>query len=574
MANTKSLQPVDVDLLRQMLLDAKVDLERRIDRKSTDRPENDDELYGWIKDVLGYKIARYPTDPTHQSPFQLIADAFFERHSVLLGQGPRGGGKTLNYAIFELASMVFKDDIWIVAVAGSEGQARDGFAYLSGKKEKDGVEGMIYSPRFRGMISGEPSVTKTVFTNGARVEIRTGGSEKAVSGPHPQILIVDELDHIEGGPLNTALQMPQSNKGYRSVTVMASSQYHASGTLQNLLDKAEESNISVYRFDIFDIMESCGRRYPIECGDCPFHTWRNPFTGTTEELCQGRGERSDGHYPYADAVSKFVTIDAESFAMQSLLMSGRHQGMVYTQYGLHNQVEVEPGDSSIIIRYANGREEEKDISTWKAYAGIDMRSHGRILVVLESPDVLPNGKHPRYVVAEWEDDMSTPSSIIDACRVMKQRVLQEFGVPITAFWGERAGADMIRGFPKELNAKPVEKEVVNVALGVGQLRDAFMDNTQTPSLFIDKRLCPGLDESLAKLYKCKKLSDGTFNRDAFGDDGSHSADALRYAYIGGGVSASPLPIQETANREAQYEQMHRSIERLHSKFSNTRWNPF
>jgi hypothetical protein len=567
-------QQTNADLVRQMLADAKAALEARVSEKSIKRPETDDDLYEWIRDVLGYKIARYPTDPEHQSPFQLIADAFFERHPVLLAQGPRGGGKTLNYAIFELASMVFKEDIWIVAVAGSEGQARDGFTYLSGKKEKDGVEGMIYSPLFRSMISGEPSVTKTVFTNGARVEIRTGGSEKAVSGPHPQVLIVDELDHIESGPLNTALQMPQSNKKYKSTTVMASSQYHASGTLQNLLDKAKESGIAIYRFDIFDIMESCGKRYPVECGDCPFHTWRNPFTGSMEELCKGRGERSNGHYPFEDAKSKFATIDAESFAMQSLLMSGRHQGMVYTQYGLHNKVEITPGAATITIKYADGREEERDISTWRAFAGIDMRSHGRIVVVLESPEILPNGKHPRYCVAEWSDDMSTPSKLIDACEVMKKRVLQDFGVPISAFWGELAAADMIKGFPPELNAKPIAKENVNVMSGVGKLRDAFMDNSQTPSLFIDQTRCPDLHESLSKLYKCKKLSDGTFNRDAFGDEGSHSSDALRYAYVGSYVSPTSLPRHESGNKEAQYEQMHRSIANLQAKYSGGRWSPY
>jgi len=534
---------------------------RRISNKALKSPENDDELYEWIRDVLGYRIARNPTHPDHQSPFQFIADAYFERYPTLLAQGPRGGGKTLNYAIFELATMVFKPGIWVVAVAGSEGQARDGYAYLSGNSEKDGVEGLIFGEHFKHLITEEPKVTKTVLNNRSRIEIRTGGSEKSVSGPHPQVLIIDELDHIDPKPLSTAMGMAQSTKDYQSVTMMASSQYHSTGTMQMILDKADERNIKVYKFDLFDIMESCGRVYPDECSECPLYEWTNPYTGTREDLCNGRGTRAEGHYTYRDAVKKYHdVIDVESFALQYLLMSGSAQGMVYPQYGSYNRKPFDFNEHSLT-----------DLERWKAFAGIDMRGRGRIVVMLESPDLLENGKKLRWVVAEWKSDKNTPSIIIAACRKIKVDVMARFGIPISVFWGEKAAADLIRGFPKDLGARQIPKEVSSVAYGVSLVRDGFLDNADVVSLKIDQARCKGLDTAISEEYRCKQLPDGTFDRDTFGKKGSDFADALRYAFVGGSKTSAPLPEQDTMPARNRSEFMRESID---NAFGGGRWSPY
>jgi len=476
----------------------------------------------------------------------------------LLAQGPRGGGKTRGFSIFETASMIHKPGIGIVAIAGSEDQVRSGYAYVSGKKDTHGEDGLIYNQYIKHMISGEPSMARTVLTNGSVIEIRTGGSEKAVSGPHPQILVIDELDHLEPAPFNTALQMPQTKGKYQSVTAMASSQYHSTGLMQSLLEDADEKGIAVYRFDIFDVMENCGRSYPAECANCPLFIWNNPYTLAREELCKGRGSISDGHYKYRDVVSKFSLISAESFAMQSLLMSGSNQGMVYSQYGEHNRKEF--------------NQAQHDMTKWKAFAGVDMRGSGRIVVILESPDYADNGRPIRWCVAEWADDNNTPSKIIEAAKVMRRRIMREFGIPLGAYWGERAGADLIRGFPKELNAKPVDKELVNVMYGIGQLRDAFLDNSGVTSLFIDVERCPGLDNTLSNGYKCKKKPDGSYDRDTPAKNNEDYADCLRYGYLGGWVMPTHLPDAQPGDDTGG--SIGSGIHNAVVKYSGNRWDPY
>jgi len=553
-------------ILQQMLNDAQSESLDRIKEQSLTKPTTDDELYAWIRDVLGFKIARHPTDPTHQSPFQFIADAFFDRYPTLLAQGPRGGGKTLNYAIFELATMIFKPGIWIVSVAGSEGQAKDGYKYLSGNAEKDGVQGLIFSSYFKHFVSQEPRVTQTVLNNKSRIEIRTGGSEKSVSGPHPQVLIVDELDHIDPKPLSTAMGMAQSTDKYPSITMMASSQYHSTGTMQILLNSAEKRNIKVYKFDLFDIMESCGRHYPDQCEGCPLFDWTNPYTNKREEMCKGRGERSDGHYKYRDALKKYhEVLSVESFALQYLLLSGGAHGMAYSQYGSYNQKEFDFSEHS-----------RKDLERWRAFAGIDQRGRGRIVVILESPDLLENDKHLRWAVAEWASDNNTPSKLIAACKKIKQQVLDEFGVPISAFWSEGAAGDLIKDFPNHMNARAIPKDTRNIAYGVGMVRDMFIDNMDVVSLKIDTKRCPRLHQAIDEKYKCKKLPDGNFDRDAFGKEGSDFADALRYACVGGSNYRAGIPMQGTeidddsVNRNSR---MKSAISSLSNRIGG-RWSPY
>ena len=531
-------------------------LQKKLVAKSSKSPKNNKELHEWIRDIFGFDIPTVATHPEHQAPFDFIADAFFERYPTLMTQGPRGGGKTRGFSILETVCMVHKPGIEIVAIAGSEDQVKSGYEYVSGTSDKHGQDGLIYNQYINHLLSGDPSMARTVLTNGSVLYIRTGGSEKAVSGPHPQLLIIDELDHLDGAPFNTALQMPQSSNKYESVTAMASSQYHASGLMQTLIDDADTRGIKLYRYDIFDVMKSCGRSYPNECAECPLHMWNNPYTLNREELCKGRGAIGTGHYRYRDVVSKFSTIDTESFALQSLLLSGKSQGMVYSHYGPQNQKEFNP--------------KEHDLTMFNAFAGVDMRGRGRIVVILESPYYASNGKPLRWCVDEWADDTNTPSKIIDAARKMKRKVLHDFGIPIGAFWGESAGGDLLRGFPRELNAKPINKDVVNVLYGIGQLRDAFMDSLGVPSLFVDPERCPGLDNALARLYKCKKLPDGGFDRDKPGKAGEDYADCLRYGYVGGYAVPEHLPESQPGDDFRD----DRSVTTLDStvRYSGNKWN--
>lgn len=522
------------ELVRVLLGDLEVERKSRLEDKVKNKPKTPDQLWNWIRDVLGYRIPRTVTKEGHRAPFEFISDVYFEKEDQVLVRACRSGGKTLGFAILHLLNSIFKEKFEIVHIGGTQEQALKGYAYYAGDPQKEGETGFIRRPEFSSFVAGEPMVSKTALSNGSKVEVRTGGSAKSVSGPHPNLLAVDELDHIDMQVLNTALQMVQSKGEHKSQIIMGSSQYSYYGTMQVLMDSAEERDISVYEYDMFDIMESCGRDYPKDCRswECPFYQWHNPWNGKKEELCCGRGAISKGYFPFQDAIKKYLmTTDIETFALQNLLMRGTAEGMVFSKFGDDN-VEAFPPEGA-------------NLDEWRCFAGVDLRSHGRIVVVAESPGRLPNGRFMRWVIEEWSDDNATPSKIRSAAWNIRDRVRRVYGLEVNVFWMEASASDEAADWQMlGLNGKIIPKEMRSVIYGIGQLRDAFRDAHDIVSIKIDPK-CQGLIHAIEKGYRCKRNADG-FNRDKPDDKYSHFPDALRYSYVGGpAFRSNRLPEHES-----------------------------
>jgi len=514
--------------------------DRRKLRKAKNRPKTDDELWEWLRDVLGLRYARTVTKDGHRAPFEFLSDIYFEREDKALVRANRGGGKTVSLIAIYLLNVIFKPGSDIVHIGGTEVQARQGYAYFAGDPTKEGFTGFIRRPAFSDLLASEPMVSKTALKNGSRLEIRTGGSAKSVSGPHPNLLGIDELDHIQMTTLDTALQMPISKGMYGAQTIMGSSQYAYYGALQTMLDQAPERGIAVYEYDIFDVMQGCEHSYPKQCQDCPFYLWINPFSGAEEELCKGRGAKADGHYPYSDATDKILmTTDMEMFALQMLLLRGTSMGMVYSAFNKDVHVKQFPPEGV-------------DISKWKAFAGIDLRWKGRIEVMVEAPEVLPNGRRARWIIAEWADDGSTPSMIRSAAAELRRNVREQFGLNIEVFWMEHSAADEAADWQTiGLNGKIVPPDGRNIAYRIGQVRDAFRDAQGNVSLWVDPS-CKDLITSVGKGYHCKKHQDGTFDRGKPDMPFSHSPNALEYAYMGG-PAPRPARFPDTETQAGWWE---------------------
>src|SRR4051812_6929523 len=85
----------------ELLVLAKVTTELK-KRPKTLGPQTDDELHKWIKDNLGYDIPRQRVCPDHASPFEFLADVYFERVTSAIAVANRGGSKTMISAILHL----------------------------------------------------------------------------------------------------------------------------------------------------------------------------------------------------------------------------------------------------------------------------------------------------------------------------------------------------------------------------------------------------------------------------------------------------------------------------------------
>ncbi|MEM1071565.1 MAG: hypothetical protein AAGH71_01900, partial [Planctomycetota bacterium] len=122
-----------------------------------DRPENDDQLHGFLRERIGVTMPRPPMGAVTPAgcqglgaPFAYICHAFFEdrrpRDAVVWAN--RGGGKTFLGAVATALDMVFKPGVEIRIVAGSLEQAGRMHAHLRGIFER---------PGFAELVDGKPT---------------------------------------------------------------------------------------------------------------------------------------------------------------------------------------------------------------------------------------------------------------------------------------------------------------------------------------------------------------------------------------------------------------------------------
>ena len=283
-------------------------------------PRTDEELDDFIRIALGISIPREVVTPGHRSPFEFVADLFFERVKNALGFANRSGGKTLSVAILNFLDMLFKPQCEIASAGAVKEQAEKCYRYFREFMERpwcanlnrryEEVTGRpLFSPR-------DSIAARTIFGNAARLEVITG-SEKGLRGPHPNKARIDEIDLMEWSVLQTGLSMAKGSDGIRGQNVFTSTRQYQHGPMGRLLEEASEKGIRVYEWDVWEILEKCGRRCVAdrEFGDCTVY----PF-------CQGRAHGCNGFFLIDDFIDKVRVLDRRRFNTEWLnRLPSRHR---------------------------------------------------------------------------------------------------------------------------------------------------------------------------------------------------------------------------------------------------------
>src|SRR3972149_6088289 len=141
-----------------------------IEKNKTLGPQTDDQLHKWIKDNLGLNIPRIAVCDDHQSPFQFVADIYFERVDSAIAVASRDGGKTMASALIHLLNSLFKPGCESITVGAIWAQSNRAYENL---KKLLKYHGKVPS------IDKHPLLLKTTqerteFINGSTVEILPG----------------------------------------------------------------------------------------------------------------------------------------------------------------------------------------------------------------------------------------------------------------------------------------------------------------------------------------------------------------------------------------------------------------
>ena len=273
-------------------------------------PKNDEELEEFIYLAYGLKFPNKVITPGHKTPFQFLADMFFERVKTALGFANRTGGKTYLIATLNHLDMVFKKNCKITSAGATRDQAGRCYRYFQDhnhlpwfKKFCERYAITTGSGFYEDMWSTQ---ARTEFGNKAILEVITG-SAKGFRGPHPNKSRVDEIDEIPWHVLQIGMSMSQSTGGVVSQDVFTSTRQHEYGAMQRLLDEAEDRMVTVYEWNIWETLEKCERR----CIDDPVHG-----TCPVISYCNGKAHDCAGYYKISDFISSVKKLDKDRFAME------------------------------------------------------------------------------------------------------------------------------------------------------------------------------------------------------------------------------------------------------------------
>lgn len=313
---------------------------RESGRQQQDRaPQTDDELHEWIKENTGIDIPRVAVCDDHNAPFDVVADAYFNREDNLFEVGSRESGKTLKASILHFVNSETKDGIEGLTFGAIEPQARRAYKHLkSFLYLEEMVKGEV-KRTLRGTISGEPMRSETHWKNGSQVEIVVG-SKSGVNSPHPQVVHADEVDLMDEEVWDESRSM-SSSKQRRDGTWIKAQDYATStrktmnGLVQKLWTEATEAVANglkpPWKFYISCVFENaaevpeCRRADPearrkrleelgldscllCECHQTVRGEWDKNTPRSLESVCGGKFFRSRGWMLHSDVKRKFRSL--------------------------------------------------------------------------------------------------------------------------------------------------------------------------------------------------------------------------------------------------------------------------
>jgi hypothetical protein len=341
-------------------------------------PKTPDELWNYIVDRYGVRIARVSVCDDHDTPFAYVCAGFFETYPNIFGVGPRGGGKSYDQALLHDLNSEWKPGCESATFGAVEEQAKRVYSAFKTFVNRDNIQ-------------GEPRISETNYKRvgdmpyGSKVEV-LGGTVAAVNGPHPQKAHSDEVEIMRADTWRESrnLASAKTTPDGRHITAQnyaTSTMKWKGGRVWQILEsfkRAKEKAIERFGDDkalvddlitktttfyvliwcIFEVAEqvpNC-REAPenahlpewepglerseckCDCNDIVNGTLEQqdddgqPLPRTLASECQGRFYRSRGHRTRAEVIQLFLQNDERTWAAQQLCRETETEGLYIPQF--------------------------------------------------------------------------------------------------------------------------------------------------------------------------------------------------------------------------------------------------
>ena len=303
------------------------------------RPVTGNDLYTFLYLATGENIPSTRVCPDHQTPWDLVYTAFFNKHPFILAVGPRSGSKTKSVAKIIFAEMFFVDDVEIASVGAVEKQAIRCYRYVKRFLESNCPEKVIKSLRSETELDNHSIYEQLV------------GTVNGVNSPHPHKLRADEVELMRKDVLDEMLLTPTSDKqkNIPANIILTSTRKYSYGAVQSIIDNKTGEILPIF-WCYKEISEPCplerrgsGRKkYVIpdihakkEDGSSPtieIEAYSNCKKCPILPSCKGDLAKSCGYYSIDDLIRSFGNVSMQTWIQQIECRKASMIGKVYPSF--------------------------------------------------------------------------------------------------------------------------------------------------------------------------------------------------------------------------------------------------
>ena len=436
--------------------------------------------------ILGTKVNC--RQPDHTSPFRAVSDIITTRVNNYIVWANRGGSKTYAVGGFPTWYRSIRNPFMQTRIlGGSESQSKLGYEAMRDFFRITDTEDTYLKP---------PGLMKTSanFINGSEVAILTA-STKSVRGPHPQVLLLDEVDEMDEEVYESALSQPQTRYGISASMGIFSTNHQVAGLMDVAVARALDQGYPVDKYCIWECLESC-RDYDCPCKLAPW--------------CPGPHMReANGYYKIKDFIDKLSLLAVSTLERDWFCVKRGLGDLVYEQeYDPRiNDVGIPLRlDAPVDISIDFGGTDPFSIGVWQDIPDTDPRFPPGSVVRVTELYILSKDKslHNGIVIREA---MKRPW-----WKLIKN-VIPDVGRPdLIAEWREALpGADFHTEEKKEIE------------MGVERVKAVLSPAEGLPTLYIN-RICTNCKREFQQ-YGLRKITDNSYK---IMDKFNHAMDDMRY----------------------------------------------
>lgn len=289
----------------------------------------DRNLWVFVADRFGMKLPFRTFTQGHSSPFEFLADAFFNPSADVAAWACRSGGKTLVASLLAGLEFLTAADrqlaMQVRVLSGSEDQARNLYGYW---------QQWALGP-LRHLIRGSVHRIET-SVGGGKFQI-LAASQKKVRGAKVQRLYEDEVDEIPPELAEAALGMMDSRPHLPSRTVYTSTWHKAHGPMGRLIDGCPGNGVRLHKWNLWEAIERCPEQRHDGGRNCQTCLLGPTCLAKARQLDPGAkvgvaSQQRHGLYAIDDAVKVYQQASEQFWDAEMLCRRPSLSGLVYPQF--------------------------------------------------------------------------------------------------------------------------------------------------------------------------------------------------------------------------------------------------